>query len=272
MEKGGKPLPKKQPPSSSKWKTVPNSASDTARRLLLQKEYSNAIGRTRSAKGAINAKKKRTRMMEEMKALRDGDGFNWLSLASKKRRVSRPLSALKKTKESIEKLTFDREQDKTKVLKLLNSVEEGVKPLLVETQRFIENAKRNKERLDTLIQRGLDVDRAVLHACGDVFNLQPNFFYATPECQNQILPGSVFQISEWHRNNTRSARSSAPIVCADGTILSSHVDGGRVTGSSSVGAISGKVSSKSEVQGKRHATAARQDIPDSIVEHVPECL
>jgi len=229
---------KKKPSKSTREKSA--AVADATRRLILQNQYSNSIGRTRSAKGAINAKKKRTKLIREMAALRKTDGIEWLKLARKRRRVSRPLTAILKAKEALGKSDF---AGKAKLLEKLDALEAGVRPLLVETQRYIEAAKTTKDTLDTMMQRCLDVDRALLDACGDVYDLQPNYFYATPECQQQILPASVFQLSAWHRNTEKKSNNST-----------------------------GKVSSKNEAQGKRHATMARQDVPDSIVPHVPDCV
>jgi hypothetical protein len=216
-------------------------ANTVARNFMLRSEYSRAIGRARSTKGAINAKKKRTKMIREIEALGRDDGFAWLELSRKKRRVSRPLKAIAKAREALSRSSGKGKGKKTdtdKLAALLETLEEAVKPLLVETQKYIEAAKTNKDRLDTMTKRGLDVDRAVLDACGDVLDMHPNFFYATPEVMRTILPASVFQTTEMHRSANQI----------------------------------GKAMSKNEAQGKRHATMGRQDIPDSIVPHRPECV
>ena len=235
-------MPPKKRGKSTRAKSA--NTNETTRTLMLQREYSKAISRTRSAKGAMNAKRKRHKLMVEMKALESGNGFDWVKLAEKRRRVSGPMTALRKTKEILGKSTYGK---KERMLTVIESLEEAVKTLLVETEKCIQSSTINKEKLTQMIDRGLDVDRAVLGSFADVFDMQPNFFYATPECQNQILPGSVFQISEWHRNNTRL--------------------GGR-----SIDGSPGKVSCKNKAQGKRHATTARQDIPDTIAEHIPDCV
>jgi len=222
---------------ATKKRSIKNKSADAntvARNIMLRREYSRAIGRARSAKGAINAKKKRTKMIREIEALGRDDGFAWLELSSKKRRVSRPLKAIAKAREALS----GKKADTSKIVGLLETLEEAVRPLLVETQKYIEAAKTNKDRLDTMTKRGLDVDRAVLDACGDVLDMHPNFFYASPEVMRTILPASVFQTTEMHRSANQI----------------------------------GKAMSKNEAQGKRHATMARQDIPDSIVPHRPECV
>ncbi len=218
---------------SVKYKSA--DASTVARNQTLRREYSKAIGRARSAKGAINAKKKRAKMLREIEALGKEDGFAWLELSKKKRRVSRPLGAIARVREA---LSSAKKIDVDNLLRLLSNLEDAVKPLLVETQRYIEAAKTNKDRLDTMTKRGLDVDRAVLDACGDVLDMHPNFFYATPEAMRMILPASVFQTTEMHRNANQA-----------------H-----------------KPMSKNEAQGKRHAVIARQDIPERIVEPRPLCV
>ncbi len=237
--------PKKKKGKSTRTRSA--TVSDATRRLILQNQYSNAIGRTRSAKGAINAKKKRKKLLAELEALSREDGIEWIKMASKKRRVSRPMTAIRRTREALLK---QKQKDSSssssvdKLVKLIDALEEAVKPLLVETQKYIESAKESKDRLEKTMQRGVDIDRALLDACGAVFDIQTNYFYATPESQENILPASVFQLSKWHQNTAMKRSNSA----------------------------TGKVSSKNEAQGKRHATMARQDTPDSIVEHRPECV
>ena len=253
--------------------------------------FQQSLGRAKSIQGALNVKKKRQTLKASNKALIDDNLEAWTQVNKRKRIIATPMSRLKKCASSVKRAQnslpkpYDdgdgdggskRKNNKKRKIdngklksihdnlnKMQLAVEEtikGVAPIAMELKKCYEKQKLIEERMEELTRQGSELDRALMRACQSVFNNEPSWLYANEDFVNQIIPSSMYHQRNWVKNKREEKKRNAS---------GSQGPGNTMKGNTAGNLRSKKPSGKMEINAKKLANKERQDMPDTISEHIP---
>jgi hypothetical protein len=257
--------------------------------LAAEQAYRQALTRAKTVAGALKIKKKRKRINQEEKALREENFETWFEINRRKRVIARPMSkvnkagvALRKCRRTVDALTSSLDDDNDNAVKeislpvetlktisvrlvglekALEDVRQGIGPMAMEMKQCSLKQQDIEERLVRVSTRGHDLNRALTKACQEIFNSDQVWLYANEDFSNEILPTSMYHLRTWMVNKRASKQREA-------SESSSHSSRGIASGN----APTSKPMGKSQTNAKRSANRERQDMGDSMVDHVPVCV
>ena len=103
-----------------------------------------------------------------------------------------------------------------------------------------------------------------MRGCQEIFNSDQVWLYANGDFANEIFPTSMYHQRAWTTNKRiRKQREAAGVSTGGDVSARGHTSGN---------APSTKPIGKSQTNAKRSANKERQDMGDSMVDHVPVCV
>lgn len=261
--------------------------------------YRQALGKARSIAGVLNVKRKRKRLIEEQTALRDENFDLWFGINRRKRIIATPMSAIKKTMVVLRRArktvngckaaaieqqqqqhdsSSEEEEEEgtmtipvkivTKMLTALESIEqslnkmkEGIGPMAMAMKQCTIKQQEIESRVNEIASRNNQLNRALVRASQEIFNTDQIWLYANGDYASEILPTSMYQLKTWHRNKRARKQREA-----------SAASSSSARGNTSGNVASNKPLGKSQTIAKRFANRERQDMGNSMVDHVPVCV
>lgn len=250
--------------------------------------YQQALWRAKSVAGALKVKKKRKRITQGQNALREENFEAWFEVNKRKRIVASPISAARRAGVALRKcrrtLASARAADAdaetvavpaavlddlaSKLDDLdgaLTRVIEGVGPMAMAVAQCRAKQQDIEERITRVTTRSHDLSRALMRACQEVFNADQVWLYANGDFAHEILPTSMYHLRTWVANKRVRKQREAATSGGSG-------ESGAARGNAAGNAPSLKPIGKSQTNAKRAAHKERQDMGDSMVDHVPVCV
>lgn len=256
--------------------------------------YQRDLTRVKSVAGALKVKKKRKRINQEQKALEEQNYTAWLAVNRRKRIIARPMSKANKAGVILrrchrtlqpfvahikeKRLSFDSDASVDIPVKIiqtisqtlvdlsdaLDAVTKGIGPMAMAMKKCELKQQDIEERLIQVSTRSHDLNRALMKACQEIFNSEQMWLYANNDFANEILPTSMYHLKTWESNKRARKQREAAGIGTSGDSSGRGLTAGN--------APSSKPSGKSQTNAKRSANKERQDMGESMVDHVPVCV
>jgi len=167
--------------------------------------------------------------------------------------VEVPLSVVQSVNEALDQLT-----------EALNDLKDGIGPMAMAMKQCTLKQQDLETRMEQTTMRGNDLNRALMKGCQEIFNSDQVWLYANSDFANEILPTSMYHLRTWTINKRiRKLREAAGVSTGGDS---------SVRGNTSGNAPSTKPIGKSQTNAKRSANKERQDMGNSMVDHVPVCV